>query len=169
MWIDILESESPGFDPPPAWQELGPDELPVLIKALELHDNMFQAAYRKAYYRIRRTLPAWVLRRLPRVRNTEDIGINALLFLQTLRGRQSNVTIDLRPAIPALIHTLKTNKSSTVKGMAAMVLGQIAQGNKAAAEALIAAANEKDNVLQLRAKEALKWVDPAAAAKAGVK
>ncbi len=169
VWIDVLESVSPGIDPPPVWQELGPDELPVLIKILEMGEGRFQQTYRKMYSVIWPKLPVWVLRRLSRPRNSEDIAINALLLLQTLRGRQSEVKIDMSPAIPGLIYAMKANKSSVVRGMAAYCLGNLGAGNKAASDALVAALNDKDPHVHDHAAAALNWVHPAADAKAGVK
>jgi len=167
-WIKILNSISPGQDPPAAWQELGPDEFTVLVSALEFRDSRFHNLYPDVHRRLWRKLPVSILRRLPRPMNTEDIAINALMLLKVMGERERKYPIDARLAVPVLIHLVKTDKSSVIRFMAASDLGLFGERNEAVTLTLIQALKDESPTVRNTAAAALKRIDPEAARHAGV-
>jgi hypothetical protein len=166
FWIEILDSVSPGMDPPQDWTELGDDEIPVLVKALEIRDSRWHNIYPRVHQAIWRRLPVSLLRHLPRPMNTEDIAINALLWLYPLNDMYATNAAAFRPAIPTLIHLLKTDKSGPIRMMAATELGFIGAGNESVTAALAGARGDQSMSVRNNAAEALRRIDLEAAHRA---
>ena len=164
FWMQTLDSVSPGFSPPPVWEELGTNELPVLIKALEIRDSRWRNIYPRLYGRLWPMTPRWVLRRLPRPLDTENIAINALMRLFPSTDDYRTNEALLCSAVPTLVHLLKTDKSFPVREMAASELGVIGMKGEAVTSALKDALNDSSVGVRISAANALERIGPQAAA-----
>jgi hypothetical protein len=129
-WLKMLNEVTPGFDPPPEWQALGADEVPVLIKALELRDSKVRAVHEKLVNSAWNGSGPAVLKKLPVPWHTEDMAINALMYLARIGARG-------RPAIPAMIHVLKADRSGFLRDMAAECLSEMEPNDEIVRRALI--------------------------------
>jgi hypothetical protein len=163
-WIELLESTSPGFDPPPLWNELGQDEFPVLIKALRLRDSRSHNVFFKAYARVRLSpkLPIFLRRHLPQVLDTETLAINALLELNGMAETDRRPPVGTRLAIPVLIRLMKTDKTEPIRMMAASELGWLANStkNKEVVTALTEALHDTSPSVRQWAADSIGRVDP---------
>jgi hypothetical protein len=160
FWMEKLDSVSPGFPPPEVWGELGDDQIPVLIKALEIRDSSWRNVYRRLYARMWPMTPRFLLRRLPRPIDTESIAINSLMQLSSLGDEHSTNAAILRPAVPTLVHLLKTDKSYPIRMMAASELGFIGVSDANVIAALKQALNDDSAGVRNSAAEALKRINP---------
>ena len=66
-----------------------------------------------------------------------------------------NLGVAAKPAVPALIRTLKTDEDFGVREMAAYALGQIGRGDESALKALTQACSSTNYALSARARDAL--------------
>ena len=164
FWMETLDSVSPGFPPPPVWDELGTNEFPVLIKALEIRDSRWRNIYPRLFRRLWSVTPRWVLKRLPRPLDTENIAINALMRLYPSGDEYTTNAAILYPAIPTLVHLLETDKSFPIRMMAASELGFVGVKDNNTMVALKEASNDKSVGVRNSAANALKRIDPQAAA-----
>ena len=76
---------------------------------------------------------------------------------------------DAKPAIPALIGILKVNPHFRVRLRVAFTLLGLGRGDKAVTAAMVEALNDNHSQVRAFAADALKQLDPEAAARAGVK
>ena len=74
-----------------------------------------------------------------------------------------------KPAIPAVASCLNDVFFSDIREQAADILGRFGSDAKAASPALVPLLYSTSDGVRLHAEEALKLIDPEAAAKAGVK
>jgi hypothetical protein len=154
------------------WEGFGSNAVPFLRKALEARDG----PTKKAYWAVRRNLPNWIKRYLPRF----DPLPSAIL-----RGRAADglayIGEAATPAIPDLIRLSKNDQDGDfskgfVRGRAVAALGNIGRNMepanppyRAVTEALIEALNDPDPEVRSFAAHSLKLQFPEAAARAGVK
>lgn len=169
FWMETLDSVSPGFPPPEPWDELGSGEIPVLIKALEIRDSRWHNIYPRMHRAIWRRLPVSILRRLPRPLDTENIAINALLLIYPKNDEYRTNAAVFRPAIPVLVHLVRTDKSGPIRMMAAAELGFIGAKDEVVTATLVEALNDNSQAVRINATEALRRIDPEAARRAEVK
>jgi hypothetical protein len=161
-WIELLEGTSPGFDPAPPWNELGQEEFPVLVKALEFRDSRFHNIYPAIHQRIWQKIPVSILRHLPRPVDTETLAINALLELEEMQDPERRSQVDTRSVIPILIRLVKTDKADEIRMMAASELGFFAERtkNKEVLAVLTAALRDKAPSVRQFAADSIERVDP---------
>jgi hypothetical protein len=148
-----------GFQGPTGPPKFDSNAIPYLVWTLKRHDGPL----RRAANAVLDELPpqmqsgaflpqfAWVRR------------FNACQFLNQMGATA-------RPAIPELLRVLAGDEQPAVRAVAAGALGNIAgREDQPVVAALATAAQDKDAMVNNRAGLALKQLDPAAAAKAGVK
>ena len=107
--------------------------------------------------------------------HTEDIGINALLFLQWRISQTPH--LDTRAAIPVLLRVLNTDKSKVLRSMAPHCLRDLFSGSsrpspelkKACVDVLVKTLRDSDPFVRDSTAFALKAIDPEAATRAGVR
>jgi HEAT repeat protein len=132
--------------PAPSLPLLDSNAVPFLVEALQRQDGQL----RRVYLRIWNKLPSKVQNRLPQPVPGWAIRANAAALLGTI-GK------DARPAIPALIHALKTDKVDLVRQFSAKSLAQIGARDKLVMEALAeAAAKDTEASVRFEALNALK-------------
>jgi hypothetical protein len=133
--------------------------VPFLVKALKRDSWFGQAYYRK-----------WLWPKLPL-----SIQTNLPPPVDNLAQRRRAATLlgvmgaKARPAIPALAQALREDEEPFIRALAAMALGKVGGRDKTAIAALSDALRDKDGIVRQIATNALRQVDPAAAAKAGIK
>jgi hypothetical protein len=163
FWVNSLDAYNP-YGAPSDYgifeknrHLLGTNAVTIVIRALEKRDPHGQAIYERVLAR----LPAWLGRQLPGPVYTASLRGHALDMFSML-------TTDAKPAIPALIRILKEDQDELHRTKAVFCLENLGRGNKAATKALIQALNDKDWNVRLVSTNALKAIDPEAAAMAGV-
>lgn len=154
------------------WQGFGSNAVPFLRKALEARDG----PAKKAYWALRRNLPDWINRKLPRYDPPPSVVIrwraaDGLAYI----GKAAAA------AIPDLIRLSKSDQDGILlkgflRGRAVAALGNIGQyltpgdpSYGAVAKALIDALSDADPAVRSLAADSLKLRFPEAAARAGVK
>jgi HEAT repeats len=138
-------------------KSLGSNAVPYLVEVLNRKEGRFQEKYRNVWFR----LPAYAQRIFPRPVNPLALQFGILQFL-------SEIGENARPAIPALINLLKSDNES-VRGVTIDCLADIGKGDKTVTEALVKALNDPSVLVRWDAADALKRLDPEAAARAGIK
>jgi HEAT repeat protein len=100
------------------------------------------------------------------------VRLNAILGLQQIGPEAANLLASMesvtKPAVPALIGALQRDTSATYRREVAEALGELGKGDSAAITALTGSLKDTDGNVRVAATNALKKIDPAAAAKAGV-
>lgn len=140
--------------------QLDSNAVPFLVKALQTRDGRLGAAYRNAWLRS----PLFVRKLLPRPIWVRAVPVSAAQALGQL-GK------DAKPAIPGLARLVKEDHFDAINRhqAAAWALGKIDAKDPVARAALIGAENDSDPTVRSVATNALKAIDPEAAAKAGAK
>jgi hypothetical protein len=120
--------------------------VPALIKALTRSEGRLDSAYRHLYYK----LPTASRRLLstPRPINDEQVRLVAIMVL----GR---IGEGARPAIPGLIHVLKSDESDSVRLQAADLLTHFVKGDREVHDAFLEALNDKNVMVRLMAEDAI--------------
>ncbi|MDB6112028.1 MAG: domain containing protein [Pedosphaera sp.] len=136
------------------WRGLGSNAVPILVLALGKRDGIDRDLYEKAWPH----LPAWARRRLSRPVQAVVLRENAIDMLNAL-------SMDAKPAIPALIRILKRDKHEALRAKAVWCLENIGKQDRTVTQAFIAALNDQSWNVRLIATNALREVDPAMAAK----
>jgi HEAT repeat protein len=157
------------YTPPPpeaAWvrQVIGDaNAVPFLIKALKRDSWVGATYYRKWLWP---KLPPSIQSHLPPPSGGRDAArmhvVNAAILLLQMGPIA-------KPAIPALVLTLKEDENANVRTWAAAALSNLGKGDKTATAALTEALKDKASPVRAWATNALRKIDPEAAAKAGVK
>ena len=170
-WINHPHTEHPFMNPGTKrfnsgevyFPKVDSNAVPFLIRALNRRDGRFNKAYRTLYYKMypsmRRLLPS------PKPADAETDELIRLVAVVVL-GR---IGSDAKPAIPELIHVLKTDESDFVRTYAAILLVRFVKSDKTVSKALWEAMNDKDGDVRVIAAEALNQdVSKAAAVKESV-
>jgi hypothetical protein len=145
---------------PPAGIINDSNAVPFVIKALRRDSWIGAACYRKWLWT---NLPPSIQRRLPTpTADKPEIRQRALELL-------AHIGPVARPVVPAVVMALKQDEDNGVRAFAAQALGTIGKGDKTAIAALVRALKDTDPETRYLATNALLRLDPAAAAKAGVK
>ena len=132
--------------------------VPYLVKGVETRDG----APSRAYSTLWNKLPLSLRSLFPAPVPAERVRFRAIAALSQMGG-------DAEPAIPALVHALRTDENDTVRALAATTLGNVGKNDKMATDALVDAfKGDKSSAVRPYAGRALQHIDPEAAAKAGV-
>ena len=133
--------------------------VPFLIRALRRDSWIGAAVYRKQVWP---NLPAPMQKHLPPPIDHKEIRFAAALLLHGM-GPVA------KPAIPALIQTVRRDDNPNVRSLALAALGHVGNDDGNVLAILTRALNDRDGHIRQMATNTLLTIDPEAAAKAGVK